>query len=133
MLHWYLRRSTSFAIGLAVVLCASACAERNDALPPELLKVWRTSAPAYKHRYIEIRRDFLIFGTGEYSISMHPIERVEAINAGGNSADYLIEYSDNDREIYRIRLNYTGGKRPKLRLANHEEVWIPEQPPTGGA
>ena len=133
MLNWHLRTSTILAIGLAVLLSVSACTERNDSLPPELLKVWRTSAPAYKHRYIEIRKDFLIFGTGEYSISMHPIQRVEATQGLDDSADYLIEYSDNDREIYRVRLNYTGGKRPKLRLANHEEVWIPEQPPAGGA
>ena len=132
MLRGKSRAASALALVLAVFLTASACEEKNDPLPPELIKVWRTSDPAFRHRHMEIRSDYVIFGTGEYSISMHPIRRVESSKGRGDSVEYLIEYSDIDGEIFHIKLVYTGGDRPELRLANHDEIWRPEASKSGG-
>lgn len=107
------------------ILILTGCERESVPLPAELLKVWRTSAPSHRGKYLELRERYVIFGLDEFSISMHPIDRVESQSGGKGVVEYSIDYHDNDGEAFQIRLLYTAEPRPELQLANHKEVWKP--------
>jgi len=49
----------------ALLATLAGCQAQNEnPVPDHLLGVWTTSAPRYADRYIEIRHDMIIFGTG---------------------------------------------------------------------
>ena len=123
----------SLAAILLIAMTTLGCNRESERLPTELLQVWRTSAPEYRHKHLELRERYVIFGLDELSISMNPIDRVESKPGLGGRVEYLIEYHDFDDEAFEIRLLYRSNPEPELQLANHTEIWKPARKVNGGS
>jgi len=98
----------------------------SEPLPDDLIQVWRNPAPGYKDRYFEIRKDWVLFGTSDFTFKMHPIERVQSERVG-KTTEFTIEYRADDGEAVPVRLVYSPGSPPHLRIGIREDLWIPEK------
>ncbi|MGH7424069.1 MAG: hypothetical protein ACREJ1_10410, partial [Candidatus Methylomirabilales bacterium] len=62
---------------MALIATLAGCqAQKESPVPDHLLGVWTTSAPRYADRYIEIRNDMIIFGTGGDAFELHALTDV---------------------------------------------------------
>jgi len=110
---------------LLIALLAGCGQAPSETLPDELLGVWRTSAPGYEDRSLELRTDLLFFGTGEHSAVMHPIQKVTSSDARGGRL-YTIEYLMNGGDVLSVDLLHTPGRRPHLKVGQQPALWVPE-------
>ena len=126
------RRSTSgVLVGLLAAVVLAGCGGAGDPVPPELLQIWTTEAPAYKDRYFELRDGMLVFGTGRHTFVIHIVKGVEATRIDQSSVEYVFDYRDVDGEIAQVQFVHTTGTPPTIRMANHNEVWIPQHNAAG--
>jgi hypothetical protein len=88
--------------------------------------VWHSSAEAYQDRYFEVRPDWVIFGTGKYTMDMRPLETVRAEQSEEPDAKtlYTLRYLDADQEIVEVRVHYAPGPPEVLRFQNRQELWM---------
>ena len=113
-----------WARAIAVLLVAMAgCRAEPPVVPAPLLHVWRTQAPAYRDRHLEIRRDMLVFGTSAYLSELYPIERVEAEPAEEGGTQYTIHYRAQDGGRLQLRLTLWRGKPDRLRIEHIDDIW----------
>lgn len=112
---------------LAVFTLLLACGARKfPSVPDELVGVWKTSAPQYADRFFELRKSFIVFGTGEASVSVHFIEYVEEAPAGERTL-YTISYLD-DGKRYRWSFSYDPEHGKVIRLKNQTQmVWTKKE------
>jgi hypothetical protein len=109
---------------LTVVLAACSAGE-SEILPPEALQVWRTDAPGYRDRSFELRDGWVVFGTGYYTHSIHAIDSVE-VDAETETVRLEVAYRADDGESVPLRLVFTPGDPPALRIGSRSDVWVPE-------
>lgn len=122
-------RTTGLAIACALAVSLAACAPEPLPLPSELVGVWKTSSPRYAERSFEVRADWVIFGTGRNTLTMHELARVEP-GAGRDGATeewtpYRIVYraESGDEQAIEILFRTRGGRA--LRFAHRDEIWTP--------
>lgn len=113
------------AMGLLGLMLFAACGDGTEALPPELLGVWRTEAPRYRDGHFELRENWVVFGASRFEESTHRIRSVRSSDAG-DSTGYRIEYALDDGETALLSLLYTPGRPPQLRVGRREAPWVPE-------
>lgn len=91
-------------------------------LPAELLGVWRTTAPDYADRVLEITPATIVVRRAGRGISMYRVRRVRRDERGG-SMDFTIEYpgEDGGREVLTVHL--VQSQRPAIRLGHQHFVW----------
>lgn len=112
--------------GLALLALAFACGP-GDPPPAELFQTWRNPHPDYRDRHLELRRDFVIFGTGAGASSVHAIASIEA-ESGAGTGRYVVRYRASDGSLVPLRLAYTGGSEPRLQIGARPDLWVAAVP-----
>jgi hypothetical protein len=113
-----------------IVLSTCQCG-RKTTVPEDLIGVWRTMAPTYADRFFEIRRDEIIFGTGEekfdtYSITKIKIEK----NREEQGTLYIICYKNIEGQEYKFFFYYDPANQGTIKFKNQKEmVWMKNLPP----
>lgn len=107
------------AIGVLVAL--AGC--RAEPVPPELIHIWRTQAPAYHDRHLEVRKDLLVFGTGGYMSELYPIDGIDSEPAENGSVLYTIHYRASDGDHLELKVSFMRGDPPSLRIEHIDDVW----------
>jgi hypothetical protein len=89
-------------------------------IPDDMVGVWETSASKYKDRFLEIKKDVLIFGTGDGDQTIQSIQKVKADRQDQKDL-YTVYYLDDDGGEYSFSFFYDpiGGV---IKLKNQEEI-----------
>ncbi len=116
-------RSREIAL-LTVLLLLSGCGRgRIKEVPPELLGIWYTDAPAYRDRYMELRPTEIIFGTGPGSADIHTINGLRRRAATGH-IDFTIYYNNEEGQEYDFSLIFEYSEGGQIILPNQRNmVW----------
>lgn len=124
-----MRLGTAVMTLLSVLLVAC---HAPGPVPPELVDVWRSDAPAYRDRIFEVREGWVVFGTGEHTRSIFEIEGVDSEPGSGGRVHHTLHYWTQDGERLSVQLIYQPGdpgrsasKRPdSLRIGHRDETWV---------
>lgn len=119
----------AFGLLLTAAAAVTGCAPEPLPLPPEIVGVWTTTEPRYAERSFELRPDWVIFGTGRNTLTMHELARVEPGTASSREArewtPYRIVYraENGDEQTVDVLFRTRGGRA--LRFAHRDEIWTP--------
>jgi hypothetical protein len=113
---------------MALLAALAACQVRNEnPVPDHLLGVWSTSAPRYADRYIEIRNDMIIFGTGGDEFELHALTHIEEAREHG-ALLYTITHLNHFGQPYSLSFYYEPKGDGIIRFKNQKEiVWKKER------
>jgi hypothetical protein len=89
-------------------------------IPDNLVGVWETSAMKYKDRFLEIKKDVVIFGTGDGNQSIQPIRKVKAERQDQQDL-YTVSYLDDDGGENSFSFFYDPAG-DAIRLKNQEDI-----------
>ena len=110
-----------FAAFFSLLIIGSGCQSgQTTNIPDDMVGVWETPAEKYKDRFMEFKKDVVIFGTGEGNQSIQSIRKVNA--AHDNRKDlYTVTYLDEDGTESSFSFFYdpAGGV---ITLKNQEEI-----------
>ena len=107
---------------MALLAILAACqAQKENPVPDHLLGVWTTSAPRYADRYIEIRNDIIIFGTGGETFELHALMDITETREG-ESIVYTITHLNHYGQRYRLAFYYDPSTNGIIRFRNQREV-----------
>lgn len=96
-------------------------------VPDNIIGIWKTSHPKYADRYIEIKSDALVFGTGGDTFRRHAIAEVE-VSRQGDSTLYTISYTNQHEQRYRFAFFYDPANNGTMRLKNQQHItWTREK------
>lgn len=85
-------------------------------VPPELIGVWRTTAPSHADRPFQVTDSTLILHIGGTDSTVNPITAVRA-RRQAERAEYTIEYL-SEGEAYLFSFTLTRGVEPVIRFRN---------------
>jgi hypothetical protein len=115
------------AVVLGVVIaCVTSpgCRRRGHEVPEVLLGVWTSSSPGYSDRYIDIRPDAIIFGTGGTTSRGYRILGCER-RVTPDGPLYILEFTGVSSGPYRRPLYYISKGRGQLKFKNEPAVtWV---------
>ncbi len=95
-------------------------------VPDELVGTWRTSAPRYADRSLEIDSVSINFGTGEGTMTTGFIQKVEAVPEGTRTL-YTISYVEKGNEE-QCSFYYTSAKEKTIYFKNQPSIlWIKDK------
>jgi hypothetical protein len=107
---------------MALLATLAACqAQKEDLVPDHLLGVWTTSAPAYVDRYIEIRNDVIIFGTGGDTFEVHALTDIDDTREHG-SIVYTITHLNHFGQPYTASFYYEPRGNGVIRFKNQRDI-----------
>jgi hypothetical protein len=106
-------------------MALAACAEQRA--PDALVDVWRTRAPGYEDRFLEVRADSIRFGTGQHDTAAHAFADVEVETEPGGRVRGVLSYALYDGATAELRLILEPGPPETLRFENREERWHRER------
>ena len=99
---------TKMEFGLAMFFLAATAGCRTIQLktvPDNLVGIWRTDAPKYSGRSLELTRELLIINTGPAEKIFYGVLSVDE-EPRGNDAFYTIHYVSDDREVFQLSCFY---------------------------
>jgi hypothetical protein len=105
------------------VLVALAGCRAPEPVPTELIHVWRTAAPAYRDRHLEVRKDLLVFGTSSYQSELYLIEGFDREPADAGSTRYTIHYRAQDGGLLQLKVLLIPGNPASLRIDHIDDDW----------
>ena len=109
-------------VGVSVAcLLAGGCHRGHTTVPQVLLGVWTSSSPEYGDRYIEIRPDTIIFGTGGTNSKRYRILGCERSKTREGLL-YTLEFVGTSSGPFRRPLYYLPVGRGRLRFKNEPSV-----------
>jgi hypothetical protein len=113
---------------ILLVFFAFQCGKKPT-VPDDLIGVWKTSTPQYEDRFFEIKKDEIIFGTGEGNSDTHRINNIEMEKIRGvESRLYTIHYKNLEGQECKFSFYYDPTKRGVIRFKNQEKmVWTREE------
>jgi hypothetical protein len=111
-----------------IIFFAFQCGKKTD-VPDILIGVWKTSAPQYEDRFFEIKKDEIIFGTGEGTFDTHRIKNIEMEEVRGEGSSlYTIYYKNLEGQEYKFSFYYDPIKHGVIRFKNQEKImWTKEK------
>ena len=92
---------------MALAICAVllACESKEpESIPPEMLGVWKTSAPRYEGCFFELTKDKVLFANSDNyweNITIGKISKIE-ITPGQKQALYNIHYKGEEGKEYEF-------------------------------
>jgi hypothetical protein len=110
---------------LQVLAGLIACQAPRATVPEELDGVWQTSAPMYATRPFEIRKDVLIFRTGEdpFDFVVYNIVKVDQTTEAGNTL-FILTYIVPGGLEYKFSFFYTASHGGEIRFKHQRDmVW----------
>ena len=117
------------AASLALLLTLPGCGffTRRE-LPKELHGVWRTNAPGYEDRFLQLQKDFVIFGVGnEKAVAQH-IRKVATLQVGPETL-YTVDSEEVGGEASELNFYYNPTGGGTIRFKNQDMVWKRESGP----
>jgi len=113
---------------MALIATLAGCqAQKENPVPDHLLGVWTTSAPRYANRYIEIRNDMIIFGTGGDAFELHALTDVNEVREG-EAIVYTITHLNHFGQPYTLSFYYERTSDDIIRFKNQREIaWTKER------
>jgi hypothetical protein len=113
---------------MALLATLAACqAQKENSVPDHLLGVWSTSAPRYADRYIEIRNDMIIFGTGGDAFELHVLAELNEAREG-EAILYTITHLNHFGQPYTLSFYYEPTSDGIIRFKNQREIaWTKER------
>src|SRR5574341_1493240 len=113
------------AIALALLLALVGCGpERTKTVPEELIGVWKTQAPDYADRFLELTRDSIRFGTGGDEFYVRSIVGVEKVLEDGSTlyTVFYIDPADPEKYQYKVAFYYDPGNQGVIRYKNRKDI-----------
>lgn len=97
----------TLGIFIAVALCATlwGCSHTVDSMPEDLIGVWKTADKRYANRYFELSADRIIFSTGGWGVTAHPIDRIEEHHENGQTL-YILYYPTEEGDPSQLSFYY---------------------------
>lgn len=102
-----------FTLLAAIVGCQPAT---EKTIPDALLGVWKTSEPKYANRFFELKKDVIIFATGENNTDTYSVASVEQahdeegllynihyLNLAGQQSTFSIYYAPTNHGVIRFK------------------------------
>jgi uncharacterized lipoprotein NlpE involved in copper resistance len=113
---------------MALIATLAGCqAQKESPVPDHLLGVWSTSAPRYADRYIEIRNDMIIFGTGGDAFELHVLTDVNEVRER-EAIVYTITHLNHFGQPYNLSFYYEPSGDGIIRFKNQREIaWTKER------
>ena len=113
-----------FLVAVAISATFLGCQYRLlNSVPEDLIGVWKTAERKYADRYFELKKDRIIFSTGGWKVTAHPIERIEE-RGGSEKILYIIFYPNYDGNEYQFSFYYDP-LQGVIRFKNQEQFeWI---------
>jgi hypothetical protein len=98
-------------------------------VPDHLIGVWSTKDSRYADRSFEIRKEEIIFHTGEENFDTYRIKKIEVESAPQKGGDlYIIHYKILEGKVYKFSFYYDPKGQGEIRYKNQPEmVWIREK------
>jgi hypothetical protein len=118
----YIRIFTRTILAVFVLLITGAGCESGQTtnIPDDMVGVWETSAAKYKDRFMEFKKDVLIFGTGDGDQSIQSIKNVKMLRQDQQDL-YTVTYLDEDGGEYALSFFYDPGGGV-IKLKNQENI-----------
>ncbi|MCZ6879009.1 MAG: hypothetical protein O7G29_12790 [Acidobacteria bacterium] len=116
--------SKGFLVAVAIFITFLGCQHRQlSSVPEDLIGVWKTAERKYSDRYFELKKDRIIFATGGWGVTAHPIDRIEERRENGNLL-YIIYYPNGPGDEIEFSFYYDPTQRV-IRFKNQEQFeWI---------
>lgn len=113
-------------IVLTLLSVLSGCQAELD-VPDQLVGTWKTAAPLYADRFLEIEKEALTFGTGDGSSDSYVIASVEKVNEDNNTL-YTISYTNEEGQEYLLSF-YHDPRKGGLIWFKHQDhlIWTKER------
>ncbi len=116
---------TLMAIALLTTMIGCR-AESHNSAPETILGVWKTSHPKYADRFIEIKKEFIVFGTGGDSSTVHAIADVEQ-TGDGKDILFTITHLNHAGQRYFFSFYYDPSNHGTMRFRNQKHItWTRE-------
>lgn len=87
----------------------------------DLNGVWKTQAPGYADRYMEISDGVIMFGTGGDTLESYVIDKVETRSNGARTL-YTLTYLDRDRNEMRLSFYYESRGEPLITFKHQAHL-----------
>ena len=129
--EWSLKWRIYFKLTILIVtsILLSHCGGK-DTISSTLFGVWKTDATQYEDRFIEIRPDKLIFGTGDDFPNVYFIKEV-AHKQADNKDEYIFKCLNAETTEFRFIFYVENGEDGLLMRMNNprQVVWMKESDP----
>jgi hypothetical protein len=105
---------------LSISIFFWGCAQKGDeTLPPDLVGVWKSSAPRFKYDTLQLSKEYIVFTSGEFQdfINVNFIQKVER-KPERNHVFYVIHYENIHEQEYKFSFYYYPTKGGVIRLKN---------------
>ncbi|MEE9521559.1 MAG: hypothetical protein V3W05_02010 [candidate division NC10 bacterium] len=111
------------ALFATIIGCQS---QTSNTVPEMLLGVWKTAHPKYADRFIEIKKDVIIFGTGGESIELHALADISE-SREGKLFFYTISHINHHGQRYTFTFYYDPDDGGTMRFKNQRRIiWTKE-------
>ena len=116
-------RTKDFVIVIALCATLWGCSHTMESMPEDLIGVWRTADKKYADRFFELDADRVVFSTGGWGVTAHPIDRIEEHREDGKIL-YIIYYpsEEGDESLFSF---YYDPTQSVIRFKNQEQFeWV---------
>lgn len=93
----------------------------SSSVSADLNGVWKTQAPNYADRFLEISDHVILFGTGGDTLESYVIERVET-QPDGTKTLYTITYRDIAMTEFRLSFYYEPRGQPSMTFKHQDHL-----------
>ena len=120
--------STRILVAFALLVIVIGCQSKEDnAVPDNLLGVWKTSDPKYADRFVEIIKKAILFGTGGESFELHALADIENTREG-KEIFYTITHINHHGQRYKFSFYYDPTNGGAIRFKNQKHIiWTKER------
>ncbi len=99
------------------------CQCRKTTAPEDLIGMWKTSAPQYDDRFFEMKKDEIVFETGQGTFDAHVIKKVETGKARGEERIlYTISYRNQEGVEDKFSFYYHPERDGTIRFKNQKKI-----------
>lgn len=118
---------TRIVLAIALFATIIGCqSQTSNTVPEKLLGVWKTSHPKYADRFIEIKNDVIIFGTGGESFELHALADTSE-SREGKFFFYTISHINHHGQRYTFAFYYDLDDGGTMRFKNQRRIiWTKE-------
>lgn len=120
----HLQRLAAAAVVACTLVAVTGCGlfDSRDS-PDELIGTWRTDSEGYERSYLEIERDRLVIGMGQFELYDVAIDRVSRTQRSAHEIEYVLHYTAVEGYSDSFRLDYRPGEVPTLRMQRPAGLW----------